>query len=107
MKAFPSFLAPAMFIQVKIVTAVLVHIDNFDLPKDHLAFLTTLTVDCNMESKVLEHIKGEFPKGFARMLVDTTRVFGPTAIDFYPPRYFNILNTKWNRSGYPSVKFNK
>jgi len=79
---------------------------NYDLPKNHLAFLNTVTVDGNMEKKILENINTQYPKGFARMLVSTTRVFGPTATDFYPPKHFNILNVLWERSGYPAVKFN-
>ncbi len=80
---------------------------NYTLPAEHLAFLATVTVDGNMEMNILKNIKAEYPKGFARMLVNTTRAFGPTASDFYPPKYFNALNILWGRSGYPAVKFNR
>lgn len=80
---------------------------NLDLPDGHLSFLATITVDSNMEKKILGHINAEYPKGFARMLVSTTRAFGSTVKDFYPPKLFDILATSWNRSGYPSVTFHK
>jgi hypothetical protein len=80
---------------------------NLDLPNGHLSFLATITVDNNMEKKILGHINAEYPKGFARMLVSTTRAFGSIATDFYPPKLFDILATPWNRSGYPGVTFHK
>lgn len=80
---------------------------NLDLPEGHLSFLAAITVDSNMEKKILGYIKAEYPKGFARMLVSTTRAFGSTAKDFYPPKLFDILATSWNRSGYPGATFHK
>lgn len=82
---------------------------NYELPDDLLPFLATVTVDANMERRILENIEAEYPEGFARMLVHTTRAFGPLPTDFYPPKYFNVLDVNWNRygSGYPPVQFSK
>lgn len=81
--------------------------NNYELPVDFLPFLATITVDANMEKKILEHIKDQYPDGFARMLVHTTRAFGPLVTDFLPPKYFNILAENWNRLGYAPAQFVK
>jgi hypothetical protein len=78
---------------------------NYDLPEDHLPFLATVTVDSNMERKILEHIEEQYPDGFARMLVHTTRAFGPSPTDYYPPKYFNLLTEAWHRLGFPPAQF--
>jgi hypothetical protein len=80
------------------------YLDNLDLPEDHRTFLIAMTVDATMHSRILKRIEAVYEDTNGKcpqILVTTTRAFGPRPTDHFPPKYFNVLATLWERSGYP------
>ncbi|NNE54477.1 MAG: hypothetical protein HKN32_00555 [Flavobacteriales bacterium] len=60
-----------------------------------------------MHKKILKTIARYFKGGSAFLLTYTTRAFGHLPTDYFPPRYFDILNESFERHEYPPIKLNR
>lgn len=78
-----------------------------DAPKDHHAYLVTVTTSSLMHRKILKTIARYYKNGSAFLLTHSTRAFGPLPTDFYPPRFIDMLDVIFDRHEYPPIKLNR